>query len=205
MLTHQLPPTYPRPMRPIDIVLTLLVLLLSLPGCKRKVISSKNSVSPRGVAVAQDPVATSEPSPTAVNQEALRLLGPIDSPDARVRRGNRPAVPRGTPDAMSDEQKAALARAATEKAVSAAIGARAGQLQQCYEATSNAAAAVKVQLRVHSGGYVLDTTITGCNDQARGCMAAILQKIRVSGVQGDSITVNRVFNFRERKVIRYTK
>ncbi len=193
-------------MRQTHAILTLICLLLALPGCKRKVIDTGNSVSPRGGSVTPSPTTTTttQTSPTVAHQEALRVLGPIDEPDAKVRRA-RPASPAGKADAMSDEQKAALARAATEKAVSAAIGVRAGQLQRCYESTSTQAASVKVKLRVHRRGYVLDTTITGCNDRARACMAGVLQQMQVSGMQTDSVTVERTFNFRARTVIKHVK
>ena len=175
-----------------------------LPACKERVISSKNAVSPRAHTSVAAPT-TVETSPTVANQEALRLLGPIDDPDASQRGQLPSSVPTGTPDAMSNAQKAALARAGTEKAVTAAISARVTQLQRCYESTATAAATVKVSIRVQRSGYVLDATVTGCNDQARSCMVNLLKQMRVSGVQTDTITVQRTFNFRERKVIRYTK
>ena len=185
--------------------LSLLVLILTLPSCKEKVIDS--STSPGRPIATPAPVVgtTTETSPTVANQEALRLLGPIDDPDASPRGRRRPAAPTGPVDAMSNAQKAALALAASEKAVSAAISARARALQQCYESTTTTGAKVNVRIRVHRQGYVLDTTITGCNDRARACMAGVLQQMRISGMQTDSITAERTFNFRERKVIKYTR
>lgn len=184
-------------------VFPLLALLLLTPACKEKVIDTSH-MSPRQPVASPTSPITTETSPTVNHQQALAALGPIDEPDAKAPR-RRPVAPAAKLDAMSDEQKAALARAATEQAVSAAITARVGQLQRCYEATSTAAAAVKVSLRVHRQGYVLDATVTGCNDQARSCMITLLKQLRVTGMQTDTVTVQRTFNFRERKVTHVVK
>ncbi len=191
-------------MKTTSAVLLLAVLALT-PACKEKVIDTSH-LSPRTpVAAPHTSPVTTQTSPTVTHQQALAALGPIDEPDAKAPRRRSPAAPAAKLDAMSDEQKAAMARAATERAVSAAIGARVAQLRRCYEATSTAAASVKVSLRVHRRGYVLDATVTGCNDQARSCMTALLKQVRVTGMQTDTVTVQRTFNFRERKVIHVVK
>ena len=189
----------------------MLVLVFALAGCKRSADPHSSAVSPSRrpdpvVRVSTPTTGTTEQSPTAAAQEAIRLLGPVDSPDASVRSGAAVSPDEVVPDnSEEEEEKKRKALAATEKAVTAAITARVAQLRACYERTSTGSTTVKVRIRVHRQGYVLDTTITGCNDAARNCMSGVLGQMRVSGMQTDTLTVERTFNLRARSVIRVTK
>lgn len=183
------------------IPILLLAGTLTLNACKRKA-APEVSVSPR---TTQAVAASGEPeqSPEQESQAAISALGPIEEPDAKVKAA--PAPPAAADDTAAKEAAAARAMAATQQAVTAALRQRMPQLKACYQRTSTGTSALKVKLRVHRQGYILDTTISGANSAADSCMKGVLSNMQVSGVQTDSLTVERTLNFSATRVIRQVK
>lgn len=175
---------------------SLLVPLLALlaQGCERA--PAMAGANNRGSQSQAPTSAARTRSPQDEAREALQALGPVDPPEAAVAR----AAPRARAAAPSDpglENRRRQARAATERAVTAALSSHLDQIKACYQSTSKDGARIKITMRVHRQGYVLDSSVQGVNSDAAGCISRLLGQIKVAGVQTDNtISVTRTVDLR---------
>jgi hypothetical protein len=141
-----------------------------------------------------------------VSKETRWALGPEDAgpkdagpkPVASKPAGSAKTVAVST-DADIAKFKADKAQAETEKAVNATLGAALPQLKPCFDKYGAPSGDVSISVRVHRSGYVNSSSATGVNADVSTCLDGILRKLKVNGVQTDSITVTRTFKFKSAK------
>lgn len=172
---------------------------LVLPGCKGNKDPAQNPRVPVSASPQNAIPSPSRATPQQEYDEAMRVLGPADddeTPDAGVAR-TEPSGP-SVEEQKAEEERRQKARAATEKAVNDALGTVLPRLRGCLAKAEGSSGAASVKLRVHRQGYVLDSTVDGVDYEARSCIRGVLGSLRVSGVQTDTVTVERRFDFRKK-------
>jgi hypothetical protein len=135
-----------------------------------------------------------------VSKETRWALGPEDAGPKPKPAVGKPAVSAKTLAVSTDADiakfKADKAQAETEKAVNATLGAALPQMKPCFDKFGAPTGSVSISVRVHRSGYVNSSSTTGVNADVSTCLDGVLRKLKVTGVQTDSITVTRTFKFK---------
>lgn len=185
---------------------TLTALTVGMMGCKKKAPPPPPKPAWMQRSPGQARPGSNETQPTSwpqINKETAWVLGEDAStktPDAaarQVRTGPKGIKPgeRFATDADVAAFEAKKALAATERAASNTLNSTAPRLKSCFDRHGTGSANATVSIRVHRSGHVMTSNVSGVNDAVRNCVQNILNNLQVSGVQTDSITVQRTFKF----------
>ncbi len=184
----------------VVLVLAATTMLSLGSACKCRQESRQPVVAPVPVAPRVSPVGN-RPSSVVVDPLAsFRADAAADAskPDASPR-VTKPApvdaaVARGRTDAQVAAERAARARATTEKAVDAGLNQAKGRLQACFRQHGASSGEVKIQLRLRSG-YVTTAGVSGVGGPVATCLDGVLRGLKFSGVANQSATIDRTFKF----------
>jgi hypothetical protein len=160
-------------------------------GCKRSPSRPDMMLSPLAK-VPATPGSGAKFRPPGEGQRSA--LGAPNWGDEKAAAGG--ASPAARPDAMSDATVALLKRRDTELAVSRSLGAMRSTLEACYNREATGPTSLRLTLRLHHTGRVLDANVTGVPASARRCMLRALDQVRVPGVKTDNITITRDLQFK---------
>lgn len=176
--------------------------MLLVAGCKKKKPPEPiNPTSgPKAPTVAPDPDPDDDPgyrppsgqSPVGwPHQQAPNDVGP--RPDARMTK-----VVKGKPistDADIAAFKEAKAKQETEKAVEASVNGVLDKVKGCFQQHNAAPGQRTLKVRVHRSGRVLSSNVSGVSGEVNRCIEGVLSQLHVSGMQTDTIDVERKLNY----------
>jgi hypothetical protein len=178
------------------------VVAAALAGCKKKVEEPPDDPTARWGPATKNVQAEPQKSPhrarviTAQNRWAVPKYDAGAKPDApRPKpkgKGKTIAVATDADIAKYREEKA---RAETEKAVNTTLSAALPRMKPCFDRHGAASGDVVVRVRVHRSGYVMSSSVSGVSGEVQSCLDGVLRSLKVSNVQTDSISVERVFKF----------
>lgn len=99
-------------------------------------------------------------------------------------------------DADIAAQKAAMERYVTEKAINQTLNTALPTLRACFQRHRATVGELQIKIRVHRSGHVLEARASGQGSAVNACVEHSLNRLRVSGVKTDTLTVERRFTFR---------
>ena len=172
----------------------------ALVGCKKKVEEPPDDPTARWGPATKNAQAEPQKTPPRARIITKENRWAVPKYDA----GAKPDAPRPKPkgktiavatDADIAKYREDKARAETEKAVNTTLSAALPRMKPCFDRHGAASGDVVVRVRVHRSGYVMSSSVSGVSGEVQSCLDGVLRSLKVSNVQTDSISVERVFKF----------
>jgi hypothetical protein len=98
-------------------------------------------------------------------------------------------------DAAPDLDPRVIALQQTQQAINRALDAAQQRITACVTLPPGQKLSARVSVRVHRSGHVLEANVSNVPDRVAPCIRNVIQALKVSGMQTDSLTVQRTFNF----------
>lgn len=180
--------------------LTVILAGLHVPACR-----GREAATDAAVHVTVSPLANPDPAAPGLRstQDAALRAGRVADEsraiverraglgDARGKREEEPGSDALGDDSERAERAEMEARQRTEAAVDGAIKRAFALFQRCYQTHQGGSTPAVLKFRLHRSGYVVNPEVTTGKDRLDACLRGVLSEVRVTGVETESLTIER--------------